>query len=216
MISVLLTSWKGLGLPRQLPNPIGVLRDSLSQIWENLDSRPQSKITRGPPPTKYIPGRAELTRSFDSILGLWWFGSSGPGPALARLPSPSLSPTMTLPVSGPVTQTPSYRAARPDIVGTEIPENPFPIYLSGKVQKGFGRGGKDLGCPTGQFYLREIPAPRLTLTEQLICQTSRSLRWWKSRHRVYTSVTPRSLPAIPTAHLRTRSTRDVTGSTQWS
>ena len=72
---------------------------------------------------------------------------------------------MTLPISGPVTQTPSYRAARPDVVGAEIPGNPFPIYLSGKVQKGFGRGDKDLGCPTGQFSLREIHTLRLTLSE---------------------------------------------------
>jgi riboflavin kinase len=56
---------------------------------------------------------------------------------------------MTLPNGGPVTQTPTYRASRPQVVGTETPQTPFPIYLSGAVQKGFGRGGKDLGCPTG-------------------------------------------------------------------
>ena len=72
---------------------------------------------------------------------------------------------MTLSVGGPVTQTPSYRAARPDIVGAEIPENPFPIYLSGKVQKGFGRGGKDLGCPTGGYSPRAIYVLRLILSE---------------------------------------------------
>jgi len=41
------------------------------------------------------------------------------------------------------------RAMRPTIVGPEAPEPPYPIMLSGLVQKGFGRGGKDLGCPTG-------------------------------------------------------------------
>jgi len=41
------------------------------------------------------------------------------------------------------------RATRPKIVGPDIPEPPFPIALAGPVQKGFGRGGKDLGCPTG-------------------------------------------------------------------
>ena len=51
--------------------------------------------------------------------------------------------------------TPSYRASRPDIVGPEVPQEPFPILLSGIVQHGFGRGGKDLGCPTGEL-LREI------------------------------------------------------------
>jgi riboflavin kinase len=43
----------------------------------------------------------------------------------------------------------SYRAVRPEIVGPDEPQPPFPIALSGAVQKGFGRGGKDLGCPTG-------------------------------------------------------------------
>jgi riboflavin kinase len=42
-----------------------------------------------------------------------------------------------------------FRAERPQIVGPESPEAPFPIFLVGKVQRGFGRGGKDLGCPTG-------------------------------------------------------------------
>lgn len=60
---------------------------------------------------------------------------------------------MTLPNGGPITQTPTYRASRPQVVGAETPQNPFPIYLSGAVQKGFGRGGKDLGCPTGQSAL---------------------------------------------------------------
>ena len=41
------------------------------------------------------------------------------------------------------------RAHRPSIVGPDVPEEPFPIILSGSVQRGFGRGGKDLGCPTG-------------------------------------------------------------------
>jgi riboflavin kinase len=41
------------------------------------------------------------------------------------------------------------RAHRPLIVGPDSPEPPFPIVLSGAVQRGFGRGGKDLGCPTG-------------------------------------------------------------------
>jgi riboflavin kinase len=46
-------------------------------------------------------------------------------------------------------RTQEFRVARPQIVGPEAPELPFPILLSGPVQKGFGRGGKDLGCPTG-------------------------------------------------------------------
>ena len=45
------------------------------------------------------------------------------------------------------------RENRPDIVGPAFPESPFPILLSGEVQRGFGRGGKDLGCPTGMDIL---------------------------------------------------------------
>ena len=41
------------------------------------------------------------------------------------------------------------RSCRPQIVGPDIPLEPFPIQLAGHVKKGFGRGGKDLGCPTG-------------------------------------------------------------------
>ncbi|CAA7260192.1 unnamed protein product [Cyclocybe aegerita] len=43
------------------------------------------------------------------------------------------------------------RAARPQIVGPDTPEAPFPIALDGPVQKGFGRGSKDLGCPTANL-----------------------------------------------------------------
>jgi len=64
---------------------------------------------------------------------------------------------MTLPNVGPVTQTPTYRASRPQVVGTETPQKPFPIYLSGAVQKGFGRGGKDLGCPTANLPDDSLP-----------------------------------------------------------
>lgn len=45
----------------------------------------------------------------------------------------------------------SIRAQRPKIVGPDTPEVPFPIELVGLVQRGFGRGSKDLGCPTGAF-----------------------------------------------------------------
>ncbi|THH17606.1 hypothetical protein EW146_g3234 [Bondarzewia mesenterica] len=48
-------------------------------------------------------------------------------------------------------RTESFRKARPAIVGPESPEPPFPIHLSGAVQRGFGRGGKDLGCPTANL-----------------------------------------------------------------
>jgi riboflavin kinase len=37
-------------------------------------------------------------------------------------------------------------------IGPEIPAAPFPLLLSGIVSKGFGRGSKDLGIPTGKSY----------------------------------------------------------------
>ncbi|KAM5535706.1 hypothetical protein V8D89_010693 [Ganoderma adspersum] len=43
------------------------------------------------------------------------------------------------------------RSSRPDVVGPEVPQPPFPILMSGAVQRGFGRGGKDLGCPTANL-----------------------------------------------------------------
>ncbi|KAF7301477.1 Flavokinase domain-containing protein [Mycena indigotica] len=48
-------------------------------------------------------------------------------------------------------QTSQFRLSRPQIVGPDAPESPFPILLSGPVQKGFGRGSKDLGCPTANL-----------------------------------------------------------------
>jgi len=47
-------------------------------------------------------------------------------------------------------RTETFRRSRPEIVGPDTVEPPFPIFLSGAVQKGFGRGGKDLGIPTGE------------------------------------------------------------------
>ncbi|KAH9077407.1 riboflavin kinase, partial [Lactarius deliciosus] len=48
-------------------------------------------------------------------------------------------------------RTETFRQARPSTVGPDTVEPPFPIFLSGAVQKGFGRGGKDLGCPTANL-----------------------------------------------------------------
>lgn len=53
----------------------------------------------------------------------------------------------------PEVRTDKGRAARPLIVGPDAPEPPFPVTLVGDVQKGFGRGGKDLGCPTGSYFI---------------------------------------------------------------
>ncbi|KDR83376.1 hypothetical protein GALMADRAFT_235477 [Galerina marginata CBS 339.88] len=54
--------------------------------------------------------------------------------------------------------TPFGRASRPKVVGPDAPEPPFPISLAGPVQKGFGRGGKDLGCPTANLPDESITA----------------------------------------------------------
>lgn len=40
---------------------------------------------------------------------------------------------------------------RPLVVGPDSPQPPFPIPLAGPVQKGFGRGSKELGCPTANL-----------------------------------------------------------------
>ncbi|KAI9507695.1 riboflavin kinase [Russula earlei] len=48
-------------------------------------------------------------------------------------------------------RTEAFRKSRQDIVGPDTVEAPFPIFLSGAVQRGLGRGGKDLGCPTANL-----------------------------------------------------------------
>lgn len=68
----------------------------------------------------------------------------------------SSDPPDVLEVDSP-TQQPSpaafakARATRPEICGSYAPERPYPIYLRGLVERGFGRGGKDLGCPTANL-----------------------------------------------------------------
>ncbi|KAF9485404.1 riboflavin kinase [Pholiota conissans] len=54
-------------------------------------------------------------------------------------------------IPSPELRTEKGRTARPHIVGPDSPEEPFPVTLVGAVQKGFGRGGKDLGCPTANL-----------------------------------------------------------------
>ncbi|KAJ2722354.1 riboflavin kinase [Coemansia sp. Benny D115] len=58
----------------------------------------------------------------------------------------------------------SASARRPSVAGPEVPEAPFPLFVSGAVSRGFGRGGKQLGIPTAnlpeesvQAALRDIP-----------------------------------------------------------
>ncbi|KAL9937176.1 hypothetical protein V8E36_003585 [Tilletia maclaganii] len=47
---------------------------------------------------------------------------------------------------------PASRENRPSICGPDAgPESPYPLYLEGVIQRGFGRGGKELGCPTANL-----------------------------------------------------------------
>jgi hypothetical protein len=56
------------------------------------------------------------------------------------------------------------RATRPDVCGSHAPERPYPIYLRGPVERGFGRGGKDLGCPTGEWlFCTSIERDRINM-----------------------------------------------------
>ncbi|MCO5585220.1 hypothetical protein L7F22_039152 [Adiantum nelumboides] len=50
------------------------------------------------------------------------------------------------------------RATRPEVCGSYAPERPYPIYLRGVVERGFGRGGKDLGCPTANLPTKVMQA----------------------------------------------------------
>jgi hypothetical protein len=73
-------------------------------------------------------------------------------------------------------QTESYRKERPSIVGPDTPEAPFPIQLAGDVQRGFGRGGKDLGCPTGMYTVFQWYIFILNLCYQPTSLTTHSRR----------------------------------------
>ncbi|THH11545.1 hypothetical protein EW145_g606 [Phellinidium pouzarii] len=65
----------------------------------------------------------------------------------------SNSPAPATELAGaPAVSTEAFRAARPLVAGpADAPSAPFPIALRGTVQKGFRRGGKDLGCPTANL-----------------------------------------------------------------
>ncbi|GAC98089.1 hypothetical protein PHSY_005678 [Pseudozyma hubeiensis SY62] len=62
-------------------------------------------------------------------------------------------------------KSPTSPNRRPEVCGPHAPERPYPIYLRGKVEKGFGRGSKDLGCPTANLPARVVgPGSSLTRT----------------------------------------------------
>src|SRR5271156_4580186 len=61
---------------------------------------------------------------------------------------------------------------RPSIVGPESPESPYPIYLKGPVIKGFGRGSKELGIPTGISHHVHTDKPIFPMS---MCKISKRL-----------------------------------------
>lgn len=62
-------------------------------------------------------------------------------------------------------KSPTSPSTRPEVCGPHAPERPYPIYLRGKVEKGFGRGSKDLGCPTANLPAKVVgPGSSLTRT----------------------------------------------------
>ncbi|KAG9032619.1 riboflavin kinase [Serendipita sp. 407] len=48
-------------------------------------------------------------------------------------------------------RTETFRLNRPMIVGSEAPDDPFPIRMVGEVQHGFKRGSRELGCHTANL-----------------------------------------------------------------
>ncbi|KAJ1657306.1 riboflavin kinase [Dispira simplex] len=48
------------------------------------------------------------------------------------------------------------RNSRPLVVGGEQIQDPYPVYLQGHVQHGFGRGSKELGIPTANLPEDEV------------------------------------------------------------
>ena len=62
-------------------------------------------------------------------------------------------------------KSPTSPSGRPEVCGPHAPERPYPIYLRGQVEKGFGRGSKDLGCPTANLPSKVVgPGSSLTRT----------------------------------------------------
>lgn len=64
------------------------------------------------------------------------------------------TPTTSTPASPSKQQQQQQQAMstdRPLILGADVPEPPYPVFLEGLVCKGFGRGSKELGIPTANL-----------------------------------------------------------------
>lgn len=68
---------------------------------------------------------------------------------------------------------------RPLLVGPEVPQHPFPHSVSGTVVKGYGRGSKELGIPTGIYTM----ATKMLDTRVDIAYSQ--LVWRRHRGNVY-------------------------------
>jgi hypothetical protein len=118
-------------------------------------------------------------------------------PTMSQAASPADPPR-------PLEHDPSLQ--RPAVVGSDVPAEPYPLYLRGPVQHGFGRGSKDLGCPTGapSAHLLPLRISFSAFSVQLISPTTRSWPSATSSRRVCTLVTPLSGPARATSVFDTK------------
>ncbi|KAJ3734363.1 riboflavin kinase-domain-containing protein [Lentinula guzmanii] len=105
------------------------------------------------PESKSNPNPNPITTSTSSPTTITTNTNHSTSPVPTTSPTPNPNPTTT-PTSSTLTSTHPYRTSRPSIVGPPSPlylGSPYPIRLRGKVCRGFGRGGKDLGCPTANL-----------------------------------------------------------------
>lgn len=94
---------------------------------------------------------------------------------------------------------PISRSNRPTIVGADEPEAPYPLRLEGTVTKGFGRGARYLGIPTGISCLPVMTYILLTNTWlfQPIFRTSRWVPSTISASQVSTTASPVFITPYP-------------------
>ena len=60
--------------------------------------------------------------------------------------------------------------------GPDVPESPYPVFLSGIVTQGYGRGSKVLGIPTGTLLVFKYLS-QFTRVCCIICRRS-SANWY--------------------------------------
>jgi hypothetical protein len=131
---------------------------------------------------------------------------------LAPQPMSGLSPQEAHQAPQDAETAPLLRSDRPQIVGPETPAPPYPLFLRGCVQKGFGRGSKELGIPTGSFLstpsviflpfsLAHFVLALRVPVGQLTYPTNRSSPSPSSLSEASTTATPASSPIRRAEHL---------------